>query len=67
MTSPRIVYVATPKRLNNGRTWYTVRRRGEVVAEIATLDDLEPLVRNLHPQGVMAFWGNTEERYCGIY
>ena len=49
------------------RTWYTVRRRGEVVAEIATLDDLEPLVRNLHPQGVMAFWGNTEERYCGIY
>ena len=67
MTKTRIVYVAIRKTLKDGRTWYTVRRRGEVVAEIATLDDLEPLVRELHPQGVIAFWGDENERYCGIY
>ena len=63
----RIVYVATLRTLKDGRTVYQVRRRGEFVKEIATLDDLEPLVRSLHPQGVLAFWGDTKERYCGIF
>ena len=67
MTKTRIVYVATPKRLNDGRTVYQVRRDGRIVKGIATLDDLEPLVRSLHPQGVLAFWGDENERYCGIY
>ena len=67
MTKTRVVYVATPKRLNDGRTVYQVRRDGRIVKGIATLDDLGPLVRSLHPQGVLAFWGDENERYCGIY
>ncbi len=60
MTKTRVVYVATPKRLNDGRTWYTVRRRGEVVAEIATLDDLEPTGAQPAPAGRVGFLGRRE-------
>ena len=67
MTSPRTVYVAIRKTLNDGRTVYQVRRDGRIVKEIASPDDLGPLVRSLHPQGVLAFWGDENERYCGIY
>ena len=67
MTKTRIVYVAARRTLKDGRTVYQVRRDGRIVKAIATLDDLGPLVRSLHPQGVLAFWGDENERYCGIY
>ena len=63
----RIVYVATLRTLKDGRTVYQVRRDGRIVKEIASPDDLEALVRSLHPQGVLAFWGADNERYCGIF